>query len=526
MYDVVIVGYGHVGATLAALLGELGLRVAVFDKSEEIYPKPRAVGFDHDAMRLFQRIGICDDLQPYIEPFRDELYIDSSGREIQRITQIPEPFPLSWQPYFTCNQPAIEQALRTGIAHMSNVSISLGTEYLKLQQLPDRVLVHLRTSDGRHVNVQCQYLIGCDGATSSIRQQLGIRLQNLDYDEPWIVVDVLVDNDILRTLPQTNVQYCIPERPCTMICCPGNHRRWEFMQVVSEIGGESISDQHLWELLSPWLQPGQAKIWRAAAYRFHALVAEEWRQNRVFLVGDSAHQTPPFLGQGMCQGLRDAGNLAWKLHAVLSGRAHEDLLETYVVERRPHVVETTRRAIEFRLVISELDPQIMSERHEAILASSGGQTKVIPRENLIPNLKAGMVDIRRPMAGCVFPQPLVDTAEQCDQLMDNLTDNAFRLVILANTMDPEEVTRIIPPSHIVLQVIHTSPLKEFTGPEVVDKHNTLHSWFADAGCVGAVVRPDHYVYAAVTSFIDLRECLDSLCSRMGWSPSRDNPISG
>ena len=161
------------------------------------------------------------------------------------------------------------------------------------------------------------------------------------YDQAWVVVDLLVDPAQLWRLPANNVQYCQPQRPSTFITCPGNHRRFEFMILDGEPAEGAVSEARLWSLLSRWLVPGQARIWRAAAYRFHALIAREWRRGRTLLAGDSAHQTPPFLGQGMCQGLRDAGNLAWKIAQVVNEQAPDSLLDSYTEERRPHVFETT-----------------------------------------------------------------------------------------------------------------------------------------------------------------------------------------
>jgi 3-(3-hydroxy-phenyl)propionate hydroxylase len=155
--------------------------------------------------------------------------------------------------------------------------------------------------------------------------------------------------------------------------------------------------------MAPWLKPSQAEIWRAASYRFHALVAEQWQDSRVFLAGDSAHQTPPFLGQGMCQGLRDAGNLAWKLNSVLSGSATPDLLNTYVQERRPNVVSTTKITIECGLIITELDPDKARQRDDQILAENGGHTKVTLRENLIAPLEMVLLKGLPPWPAPFFP---------------------------------------------------------------------------------------------------------------------------
>ncbi|QNI87849.1 bifunctional 3-(3-hydroxy-phenyl)propionate/3-hydroxycinnamic acid hydroxylase [Synechococcus sp. ROS8604] len=521
MYDVAIVGYGPVGATLAGLLGKLGLSVVVFEKSTGIYPKPRAVGFDHDAMRLFQRIGITKDLVPYVESFRDEIYIDASGRVIQRLEHIPEPYPLTWSPHYTCDQPYLETVLRDANELMPTINVLLGNDFLDYQQSATSVTIKAKAPDDKFFDYDARYLIGCDGASSPIRHQMDCGVENLNYNEPWIVVDMIVGDEFIDALPQVNVQYCNPNRPCTMICCPGNHRRWEFMVIPGDNLEDALSDDYLWELMAPWLKPGQAEIWRAASYRFHALVAEQWQDSRVFLAGDSAHQTPPFLGQGMCQGLRDAGNLAWKLNSVLSGSATPDLLNTYVQERRPNVVSTTKITIECGLIITELDPDKARQRDDQILAENGGHTKVTLRENLIAPLEDGFIEGTSPLAGTVLPQPLVSNSCKSKVLMDDLMEPCFRIILLADAINQEQIelisltARAIGVAIVLMRDAH-APVSEGDGFiwEVTESFGVLKSWLQESGCIGVLVRPDHYVYAGIRSAHEIDQSLKSFAGRM------------
>jgi len=364
-------------------------------------------------------------------------------------------------------------------------------------------------------------LVGCDGASSPIRHQMDCGVENLNYDEPWIVVDMIVGDEFIDALPQVNVQYCNPKRPCTMICCPGNHRRWEFMVIPGDNLEDALSDDYLWELMAPWLKPGQAEIWRAASYRFHALVAEQWQDSRVFLAGDSAHQTPPFLGQGMCQGLRDAGNLAWKLNSVLSGSATPDLLNTYVQERRPNVVSTTKITIECGLIITELDPDKARQRDDQILAENGGHTKVTLRENLIAPLEDGFIDGTSPLAGTVLPQPLVSNSCKSKVLMDDLMEPCFRIILLADAINQEQIelislkARAIGVAIVLMRDAH-GPVSEGDGFiwEVTESSGVLKSWLQDSGCIGVLVRPDHYVYSGIRSAHEIDQSLKSFAGRM------------
>lgn len=494
-YDVAVAGYGPVGATLAALLGRHGLRVCVFDKATGIYDQPRAVGFDHDAMRLFQRIGIAGSLAPHVAPFRSSIYLGTDGQVIQRVRHIDPPYPLGWAPNYTCDQPGVEAVLRQAVARMDNVHVALGHELLGACRQAGGVAFDLRDPAGEIRPHTASYLVGCDGASSPVRRALGIELESLDYDVPWIVVDLQVEDAFLDRLPATNVQYCEPARPCTYVVCPGNHRRWEFMMLEGEPREGALSEDRLWRLLSRWLRPGQARIWRAAAYTFHALIAREWRRGPIFLAGDSAHQTPPFLGQGMCQGLRDAGNLAWKLNAVLRGDAGERLLESYAAERRPHVVQTTHIAKELGRLVSERDPERARARDAGLLARGGGAAPQVIRQDMIPGLRDGLVANGSPLAGAVFPQPLVVSAGQGECLLDDLTGASFRLVMNASCEAPE-LRALAASLGVRVLLLGDGDIRERDG--------LVRGWLAAAGVLGALVRPDHYVFG---TFANAQEAL-------------------
>ncbi len=489
VWDVAIIGCGPVGVTLAGLLGREGVRVGVFDKAGPVYAQPRAVGFDHDAMRLFQRLGVAQALAPHITDFRNTVYLGTEGQPIQHVCRIEPPYPYSWAPNYTCDQPGVEAVLRAAVVQMPTVRLHLGHELLALDAGCAEVQLSLRDAQGRNLQHRARWVVGCDGASSVVRRQAGLTLESLDYDEPWIVVDLKVAPEHLASLPQTNVQYCEPQRPCTYIVCPGNHRRWEFMLMPGEPREGALSPERLWALLARWLQPQQAQLWRAAAYRFHALVANEWRAGRLLLAGDSAHQTPPFMGQGMCQGLRDAGNLAWKLAAVLRGELDASLLDSYTAERRPHVQATTRMAKQLGLMLSERDPQRARERDAQLLREGGGQAPVLVRQQLIPALAHGLIAAGTPRVGEAFPQPRVRIAGR-EWLLDDVLGAVWRLV-LGDAADGELPSwRELARRHgLTLQCIDRS----------ADTQGLLHSWLAEAGLRGALVRPDHGVYGGFRS---------------------------
>ena len=409
--DVIVVGLGPTGATLAALLAQHGLRVAAFDRLPDLYPLPRAIGLDHEALRIWQSLGLSEALAPHIAPYRPSEYLGVDGQRIKRLDMAPPPHRLGWAPNSVFDQPAVEGVLRAHLAAQPGVHLAVSHEVLALEEQDGQVVATVRTERGVLQTWTADWAVACDGGASPTRKRLGIPLEDLAFDEPWLVVDALVHPDKLDALPQTQVQYCEPARPSTFVVGPGRHRRWELMLLPGEPLHEHWPEEALWPMLARWIRPGEATLWRAAAYRFHGLVAQRWRAGRILLAGDAAHMTPPFMAQGMVQGLRDAANLAWKLARVLRQGAPEQLLDTYEAERKPHVTATTRTAIALGRVICERDPAAARARDERLRAEHGGTVPTTIRQSMLPDLDAGLIAAGSPGAGSLFPQPRVSVPE-------------------------------------------------------------------------------------------------------------------
>lgn len=503
-YDVAIVGYGPAGQVAAGLLGQAGLKVYVCDRLLDVYQIPRAIALDHEIMRVFQQLGVADAVLPFTEPFTNSEFYGVDGQLIRRMTMVAPPYPQGFTPSLVFTQPRVEQALRARIAEMSTVTVELGVEMRAIRQDDRGVTLEIGDATATTHEVTARYAIGCDGGSSKVRAQLDLALDDLDFDEPWLVVDVLVNEQGLRKLPAVSVQYCEPERPCTLVIGPGNHRRWEISLKAGEDPRVMAQDSETWKLLSRWLTPQDGELWRQASYRFHALVANQWRKERVFLAGDAAHMQPPFLGQGMCQGVRDAANLAWKLGAVLQGevrgQAAQDLLDSYGTERNAHVSELTRRIKAVGAVICERDPGRARARDAQLLADCGGQVRDTPRQDILPRLEPGFLSAQTHAArGTLFPQPWLTVAGAAVR-MDTYLRNGWRLVLAS------DATLEVAPSP-VLQTLHLA--------QVPERDGVLHEWFARHGCVAALLRPDNYVFGVATASADIEALAEELAAMLG-----------
>jgi 3-(3-hydroxy-phenyl)propionate hydroxylase len=504
-YDVAIVGFGPSGAVAAGLLGALGIRTYVCDKSREVYDKPRAISMDHEIIRLLQQMGVAKKIKPFVEPFTDSVFYGVDGQVIKRMSTVAPPYPLGHTPSVVFTQPPAERILREHAQFFPSVTVALGQTLTQITQDAKLATLTLQGEDGQTSTVQARYVIACDGASSTVRSQVGITLEDLDFDEPWLVVDVLVNERGLAKLPTTSVQYCKPERPSTYLICPGNHRRWEIAINPGEDPKQVATAEGTWKLLTPWLTPADATLWRQASYRFHALVASEWRKGRVFVAGDAAHQQPPFLGQGMCQGLRDVANLCWKLQAVLQAGAPEHLLDSYGHERKAHVIDLTTRIKAIGQIIGERDPARARARDAKLLADCGGVVQPTPRQDVQPALRAGLLAAQQhPARGTIFPQPWL-VVDGDKQRMDDVLGSGWLLVLDQQT-DAALLQQARKQARPGLTVVQLGT------PGFTETEGVLARWFERHACRAALVRPDHYVYGVASDASQLSTQLASLAA--------------
>lgn len=510
--DVVVVGLGPVGITLCNILGSLGVKVLGVDAREDVYPLPRAIGMDHEVMRIFQTIGVADDLADVVGEYRDSEYRAADGSLLRRFISPPPPHKLGWPAYMTFVQPELERILHEKAKAWDTVSLLTGTEIVALEN-PDKPHLSLRDiATGETAALAAPFVVGCDGGPSFVRRSLGISFEDLIFDQPWLVIDVIL-GDEAHDLPETNVQFCHPARPHTFVVLPGNLRRWEFMLLPGETPEEINQPERIWELLSPFIRPGQAEIWRSATYRFHALVAERWRVGNVFLAGDACHMTPPFLAQGMVQGIKDAANLGWKLAHVLKG-ALSRLLDSYEQERRPLVRKVIAITKGLGEVICETDEDMARRRDENMKALVRDGKGIQVRQDLFPPIADGLIALHSmgepmPGAGEACPQPRIGV-EQGSVLLDDVIGQSFALLI--DGFDISETNRQRA-SRLDIAVFEFGC--DGMGP--VEADGVLRNWLAGHGASAVLMRPDRVVFGLAEDNSGLEALLDQLGSWFGRS---------
>jgi 3-(3-hydroxy-phenyl)propionate hydroxylase len=416
--DVLVVGLGPTGAVLTALLAQRGVRVVAIERDAEPYPLPRAVHFDHEIMRIFQQLGIAEKMRRCARDLPDYEFRAADGQVLMNLRP-PLETPSGWGGGYMFHQPSLEAVLRERLATLPSADVRLGQRLDSLVQDADGVTARLTTPAGAD-EIHARYLVGCDGASSPVREAIGGGLFDYQFDEPWLVVDVKVGAGC--RVPNVNIQLCDPARPTTCVLSgPGRHR-WEFMLLPGETPEAMMDDAVVLSLIRPW-DCGPVEIERRAVYRFHGLVANRWRDGRVMIAGDAAHQTPPFAGQGMCSGIRDGANLAWKLDAVLRGTASAALLDSYQAEREPHVRAAIELAIGMGRVVCTLDPDAAAQRDAAMLAAQAGGAPALPP--MRPTAFAsGCVLAGSAGAGELFPQPTAGAAPARLRMDDRLGDGA------------------------------------------------------------------------------------------------------
>ena len=347
---VIVVGAGPAGCTAALLLADSGIPVTLLERYPQPHPLPRAVHLDDEVARVLDRVGVSEGFLARSRPGSGLRLLDARHRVMAEFRRDQQPGQHGFPQANMFHQPDLEELLLARVDQHPLISLRRGAEVTGLDGAldaltADPVRVYARVA-GQPQTFTGRVVLGCDGANSTIRQLAGITMEDLGFTERWLVVDIKAETG-LDTWDGVE-QICDPARPATFMHITGDWYRWEFQLGDGEDEADLITPAALGALLRPWTGRGDLdglEIIRSASYTFRARLASRFRAGRVFLLGDAAHLTPPFIGQGLAAGLRDADNLAWKLAHVLTGRAGPDLLASYETERRPHARALIKKAV-------------------------------------------------------------------------------------------------------------------------------------------------------------------------------------
>jgi len=505
--DVVVVGAGPVGCALALLLGARRHTVLLVERHRHPYPLPRAVHFDDETARILQACGIGDDLPALSEPATTYEWRNGQGVPLLRF-ETPAQGRQGWPSANMFNQPDLEARLFDRVEASEDISLLWGHAAVDAGQADDHAWVEIEPADGGpRARVTASYIVGCDGANSIVRELLGVAFEDRGFYFDWLVVDVALHEP--RVFDPPNLQVCDPRRPTTVVSGGPGRRRWEFMRLPGETLETLDEEAAAWAFLEPWdVRPDNATMVRHAGYRFRARWATTWHEGRIFLAGDAAHQTPPFAGQGMCAGLRDAANLAWKLAYVLDHPEAAPLLETYDIERIPQAAAVIEVATELGRVICIPDPEEARARDEQLapLVVPGSSAPAPP----MPGISGGLIT-DSVSAGELFLQATVQTGGTRGRL-DDVVGTGWHLVTngAPTGPDPELAAWFASIGGSVVAI----------GATVDDLEGRYAGWFADHGVAAVLERPDFAIYGTAGTHRDAPALLARLRHDLEQPPHR------
>jgi 3-(3-hydroxy-phenyl)propionate hydroxylase len=494
MVDVIVLGCGPVGATLANLLAQQGVRALVLEREASVYHLSRAGHFDAEVMRVFQGIGIAQDLEKTTQVTHASRFVDADGALLLESRRRLEKGRHGWCSDYMFFQPTLETMLRSRLATLTRrADLLLRHDVFSVEEVNDGMVVSAENLEtNRLARFGCKYVVGCDGARSLVRRLIGSEHEDLGFGQRWLVVDVRQHSDL--QLEKVSTHHCNPERPMFTTVLSQDILRWEMMVKDTDDPAWISTPEAIWELIGQSIRPiprNAGTVLRSAVYNFESLVANRWREGGLLIAGDSAHRTPPFLGQGLCAGIRDAANLAWKLAAVLSGRADDSLLDTYETERKPHVREFIASAVALGEILQMADPEKLAVRARTLREHP--EQFAPPDPSLGPGLSAhhgaGIV-------GRQFPQPQVR-----GQLLDEHIGHAFGLVFADGFLTSDEVADLAlryPKLRCI--ALDRAAMDSLGAPHDVE---------------AALLRPDRYVHATAHTPDQVPALLESLPVSLG-----------
>lgn len=438
--SVVICGAGPAGLTLAHLLGQAGIACVLIERLAATVDEPRAIALDGESIRTLQKLDLLEGIQDSLLCGLEADYVNEDGTHLFKVGR-PEYKPYGYSMVNAFDQPTFDRHLAATLAARQSAEILFEHTLLGFEQDDASVRVFCRNADGDDVLIEAAFLVGCDGGRSTVRAALKIPMQGESNPQPWLVIDT---RDAYLDAQMDCRFFCDPKRPGMTIRKRHGERRWEWMLMPGETAEQLLDDTLIRQLISPYTRADHVEIYRKRVYEFHAIIAERWRDGRVFLAGDAAHMTPPFAGQGLNSGLRDVANLSWKLAAVVAGVASPRLLDSYEKDRRDHAWELIQTALTLGEQIQPIDPVAAGERDaffaeinrspEAMEALEMDMVKAVTQRSVDASLLVPREDSA--ILGRLLVQPPVSKDGQL-VLLDELLGSGF--AVLAVNCDAEAV---------------------------------------------------------------------------------------
>ena len=494
-YDVIIVGFGPTGSVLAYLLGMQGVSTLVLEENSVVVDFPRAVHLDGETMRIFQFLNLHRQVQACSHSDMSISFLNANNQllhyqDFKTVDQVN-----GWPNDFLFWQPTLDTAIRERVSALDNVDIRLGW-VMKAKKTSEKFVVVEISNGNKSEAISCDFLLGCDGAKSLTRKLANISQIDLGCEEPWLVCDLIFDKKI--EIDKRCYQICDPVRPVTIVPCHANHIRWEFMldksdeltSIANENSVRTLMAPHM-KRLNPDLKPSDGTIIRASIYNFHSLIANDFRNGRVFLLGDAAHQMPPFLGQGMCAGIRDAFNLSWKLGGVIRGNWDHRVLDSYHSERKTHVEQVIRKVIKIGGVLQTRN-RLAAVARDFMLWLGHIFPSLVSNLNFVSGWRLGdgiFYDKSEALSRYLLRQPTITLPSGELVKLDSLLGKGFS--IIGFNIDPAPLVQAEDTKFLV-DGFKTVEIGE--SGDGIDVQGVLTAWAKKQNIALAMLRPDRHIY--------------------------------